>query len=96
MATENEQVPSNTGNGIREFVDNHRLVTYYLVFEAFLIVSAYYLDTWTSFTVGPDGPDLSDIAAGLLGGWAVIFGLIGLIGIVLLVVSRLLQYGRSR
>lgn len=74
---------------IKEYVDNHGLMTYFLIIEVVLVFTAWYFDTWVSFTLTPEGPDLSDIVAGLLGGWAVVFALIGLIGVGLLVLSRL-------
>lgn len=96
MATKLEEVQSDIGGDAREFMDDHRLLTYFLLIETFFVFSAYYLDTWVSVTLTADGPDLSDILAGLLGGWAVAFGGIGLIGFALIFGSRiLLRYGRS-
>lgn len=89
MATSTDQVDTGLSDSIREFVDNHRLVTYFVLLEVFFIVSAYYLDTYMSVMLDPNGPDLSDVAAGLLGGWAVVFGLFGVVGFGLLLGSRL-------
>ncbi len=89
MATRTEQADTGIGDSIREFVDNHRLVTYFLLLEVSLVVGAYYLDTWMSVVLDPSGPDLSDVIAGLLGAWAVVFGLFGVVGVVLLFGSQL-------
>ncbi|HET7325290.1 MAG TPA: hypothetical protein VFJ06_13265 [Halococcus sp.] len=89
MATRTEQADTGIGDSIREFVDNHRLLTYFILLEVSLVVVAYYLDTWQSVVLEPSGPDLSDVTAGLLGAWAVVFGFFGVVGIVLLLGSQL-------
>ncbi|WP_224337732.1 hypothetical protein [Haloprofundus halobius] len=88
MATRNERVDSDVATRFREFVDKNRLFTYFVVIELSLIVTAYWLDTWTSFTLGESGPDMTDVTAGLLGGWAVVFGVFGLVGFGLMAASR--------
>ncbi|WP_227355852.1 hypothetical protein [Haladaptatus salinisoli] len=96
MDTGNEPTRSGIGDSVRNYIDNHRLLTYFVVIEALLVFSAWYLDTWVSFVLTKSGDDISDIAAGLLGAWAVIFALIGLVGACLIVSSRLwLRVGRS-
>ncbi|WP_101295812.1 hypothetical protein [Halegenticoccus soli] len=89
MATRSEGSRSDFAASIREFVDKNRLLTYFILIETSFVVSAYWLDTWTSYSLGPSGVDITDVAAGLLGGWAVVFGLLGLVGFLLAAVSRL-------
>ncbi|WP_129113766.1 hypothetical protein [Halegenticoccus tardaugens] len=91
MATRNESTGSESTalDSVREFVDKNRLLTYFLLIEVSLVVTAYWLDTWTSFTLEEGGADLTDITAGLLGGWAVVFGLLGVVGFLLMAASRL-------
>jgi hypothetical protein len=88
MVSEDAVNEPSTGDHIKEFVDNHRLTTYFVIFEALLVFFAWYLDTWMSVVLGGSGEDISDIMAGLLGGWAVVFGLIGFVGIAFVVTSH--------
>lgn len=95
MTKENEPNRLAVADEIREHIDHHRLATYFLLVELVFIFGAWYLDTWMSITLTQGGPDMSDIMAGLLGGWAVVFALIGLLGVILLGASRLwLKVGR--
>ena len=89
MSTVSGEDQPQFGDRVREYVDNHRLVTYFLSVEVLFVFVAWYLDTWMSITLTQSGPDISDIVAGLFAGWAVVFGLLGLIGLGLLTVSRL-------
>lgn len=88
MSTVSGEERPGFGDRVREYVDNHRLMTYFLSIEALFVLAAWYLDTWMSITLTPTGPDLSDIMAGLFAGWAVVFGLIGVVGLALLAASR--------
>ena len=90
MSTVSGEEQPRFGDRVREYVDNHRLMTYFVSVEALFVFAAWYLDTWMSITLTPTGPDISDIMAGLFAGWAVVFGLIGVIGLALLAGSRLL------
>lgn len=88
MVSEEAVKEPSIGSRLREFVDNHRLTTYFLIIEAVLVFLAWYLDTWTSVVLGGSGEDISDITAGLLGGWAVVFGVFGFVGVCFIIASH--------
>lgn len=88
MATRNERVDSDGATRLQELVDRNRLFTYFVVIEVILVVTAYWLDNWTVYTLGEGGPDMTDVTAGLLGGWAVVFGILGLVGFGLMAASK--------
>lgn len=94
MATETRSEFDNLyRERVREIIDDHRWSVFFVVFELFLVVAAYLLDAWSSFVIG--GVDLTDLTAGLLGAFAVVAAIFGVVAVLALGLSKLwLIYSR--
>lgn len=80
---------------IRELIEKHKLVAVFVGIEASFLLGALIADTVT-IRVEEQGPALSDVTAGLLGGLAVVWILIGAVTYGVLLASNLyMRYQRE-
>lgn len=80
---------------INEWIAEHKMLALFIGLEIFFIVSGY-LFGMVTIRIEEQGPALSDIIAGLLGGLAVVWVLIGAVTYGVLLLSNLyMRYQRE-